>query len=348
MRRARMLLCFWCCAWACCQASGIAGQNGAAEEVFLQGIEQTKSGQLDPARQSFEHSLKLETDFTPAKLALDTLKDVSRGALKTELAAQTIEGIRLAHLARWEEALAAFAAVAASQPGYARIHALQANVLVIAGEHRRALEEYDLALQYNPASAGIYNDRGITYAAIGSFEQAVQDLSRALQIDPTYKMAYINRGHAYVSLQRFDDALADYGAAADIDPGCAEAYFNRGSVLFAHKQDYRQAAADFTRVIGIDKKDTDAYYNRGLAYASQGMFEQAIYDFNMAIMLDPGDPDAYFAKAAVCQESGDPQAALRTYEDFIRIARPQHAELVRQADERIAQLQGLAAERGSR
>jgi tetratricopeptide (TPR) repeat protein len=251
-----------------------------------------------------------------------------------------VRGTRAASTGQLDEALEAFNSVAAALPQYARVHALIANVNVLKKDYARAIAEYNRAVELNPGAAGLYHDRGITFATRGEYDQALADLSRALEIDPLYKMAYFYRGNAYADTQRVDEAIADYRKVIEIDPQFINAYLNRGSLLFSEKEKPQEALADFSAVISIDSKNSDAFYNRGVVYASLSDFEKAIGDFTIAYLLDPRNSDAYFAKARVFEQQGKVVQAAQLYKEFIQTAAPEQKEYVRAAYERLNALAG--------
>ena len=51
----------------------------------------------------------------------------------------------------------------------------------------------------------------------GDVGAALDDFNDALEIDPALGEAYLNRGNSYYLMQRFDDALTDYRQALDLE-----------------------------------------------------------------------------------------------------------------------------------
>ena len=310
------------------------------QEVFDRGVAAVERNDLDAARAAFEETQRIQPQFAPGRLALDALKDHAAGTLDQKALLAMAKGIRAASAQELDAALEAFAAVAVSQPKYARVHALIANVNVLKRDYPRAIAEYNAAVNLNPGAAGLYHDRGITFATMGEYDRALKDLSRAVEIDPLYKMAYFYRGNAYSDMQRYDEALADYTKVIELDPQFIDAYLNRGSLYLSEKDMAQDALADFSAAIKIDSKNADAFYNRGVVYASLKDFEKALGDFTISYLLDPRNSDAFFAKARIYEEQGKPAEAVAMYREFIGSARPGQEEYVQVARQRLAIVAG--------
>ncbi len=85
------------------------------------------------------------------------------------------------------------------------------------GEFRRAIEDYDQALQLDPGVAAAYSNRGIAYAELGELRRAIEDFDQALRLDPEDAVAYHNRGTAYRALGAYERAVEDWERAIGIE-----------------------------------------------------------------------------------------------------------------------------------
>src|SRR5215470_10735158 len=80
-------------------------------------------------------------------------------------------------------------------------------------------------------AAKSYLDRGLDLYAKGEFDKAIDDFDVAITFDPAYSAAYYNRGNARRAMQDWDGAASDYGRAIEINPRFFQAYANRGAAL---------------------------------------------------------------------------------------------------------------------
>ena len=121
------------------------------------------------------------------------------------------------------------------------------------GDHRKAVEDYDIAL------------------------------GLGLSPEDTYR-AYIRRGAAHEALDQLDKARQDFDKAIEINPESPFAYLNRGS-FHRRKGDHTKAIEDYNMVLGLDfppESAYQAYLGRGTAYAELGQLDRARQDFERA------------------------------------------------------------------
>lgn len=86
----------------------------------------------------------------------------------------------------------------------------------LSGDYPGAIEAYDLALQFAPANAEAYYNRGVAYFSIGHSDNALQDFERAISITPSMAEAYGNRGTIRLQMGEYKSALSDFQTAADL------------------------------------------------------------------------------------------------------------------------------------
>jgi len=85
------------------------------------------------------------------------------------------------------------------------------------GDHRRAIADYDRAVEINPEYPEAYNNRGGAYGALGDQRRAIADYDRAIEINPEYPR-HIITGCAYGALGDQRQAIADYDRAIGLSP----------------------------------------------------------------------------------------------------------------------------------
>jgi len=145
------------------------------------------------------------------------------------------------------------------------------------GEHDRAIEDYDKAIELNKEYAEAYYNRGLAYAKLGKYDKAIEDFNKAIELNKEYAKAYNNRGIAYAKQQKYNEAIKDYNEAIELNPDLAEAYYNRG-LAYAEQQKYNEAIKDYDKAIKLNKDYAEAYGNRGFVYARLGKHERARED----------------------------------------------------------------------
>jgi len=152
--------------------------------------------------------------------------------------------------------------------------------------YKEALSDYSKALEYKSDDQAIYNNRGITKAAMEDLDGAIADYTKAIELDPTIANTFLNRSSAKQMKNDLDGAIKDCDAAIKIRPHFASAYLMRGIAKF-EKEDYASALKDYDLCIRLDPKMAQAFVNRGIVKHKLEDAQGAIPDYDMAIRLDP-------------------------------------------------------------
>ena len=71
------------------------------------------------------------------------------------------------------------------------------------GQFKKAIDEYDKAVQADPEHGSAYASRGAAYEKLAEHERAIEDYDRAIELDPTVASSYENRGAAYHNLSQY-------------------------------------------------------------------------------------------------------------------------------------------------
>ena len=101
------------------------------------------------------------------------------------------------------------------------------------GRLKEAIAAYDALLADDPGNAGIWHNRGVALAGTGDAQAALVAFDRALALSPGHLHAQVNRGGALQTLGRHADAAAAYGAALERDPSLYEIRLRQGLMLLA-------------------------------------------------------------------------------------------------------------------
>jgi len=172
------------------------------------------------------------------------------------------------------------------------------------GDHARAYQDFDKAIEIHPRYDEAFNNRGNLYKLNKKYTQAIMDYTQAISYNPQYFDAYNNRATALGEQGFYEPALIDLNKAIQINPNYETAYLNRGNIYNLLGQNNR-AIEDYNRAIELDPYDPQAYNNRGTSYLKLGMVDLALADFNYALMLDPHNISAQYNKRLIIEEKTD-------------------------------------------
>jgi tetratricopeptide (TPR) repeat protein len=152
-------------------------------------------------------------------------------------------------------------------------------------DYTRAIELARNAAIPSGARAQAYANRGVIYYNAGKRRSAFEDFNQALEADPANPGHYLNRGQSRYIEGDTAGAIADYAVALKLYPNFGDAYFNRG-LAYARAGDQDKAIEDFARVIVLNPGDAEAHLNRGISYFALADFYKADAEFTQAVKLD--------------------------------------------------------------
>jgi tetratricopeptide (TPR) repeat protein len=131
-----------------------------------------------------------------------------------------------------------------------------------------------------------YINRGVGYFGYGDFKRAIADYDKAIQLKADDTSAYINRGAAYGALRDFPRAIVDLDKAIGLKPGNAMALGNRCYTRAIAGTDLEYARNDCDEAIKLEPRNSKHYVSRGLVDLKQGLWEEALLDYEYALDID--------------------------------------------------------------
>ena len=112
-------------------------------------------------------------------------------------------------------------------------------------DFKNSIKAYSISLELNE-HAYAYNNRGNVYTELGEYKRAIEDYDKAIELNPNLAQPYFNRGNAYAKLGEYERAIEDYNKAIKLNPDDAEAYINRG-LVYAILGEHDRAREDILR-----------------------------------------------------------------------------------------------------
>jgi tetratricopeptide (TPR) repeat protein len=188
------------------------------------------------------------------------------------------------------------------------------------GDYKKAMNDFDTAIELDPGYAEAYKHRGELYLKLGNYKKALKDFYKAIELEPNdiwIVFIYLNCGRACKNLNWTKLAITYYNKAVESFPRFA--YKERGLFYMScHK--YQEAITDFTQFIKLKRKNSDTYYQRGLAYEKLGRYQKAIKDFDRTIKLNPQYADAYHRRGLAYGKIGKKEQKKNDLKVFARFS----------------------------
>ncbi len=206
------------------------------------------------------------------------------------------KGRRLLLSGQLREALREFDRAVLLAPGNVRFLTARGACRMRLKDFEGAYRDFNQALLLHPENADLLRLRGTASMCLCEADRAIQDLSQAITIAPTTQ-AIFNRATCYVQTARYEKAIADYSNLIKTRRNLYASLFQRGRVYYLLEQ-YDKAIVDFTAVIKADPNSAvKCYICRGRAFAAKGRTDLALADLKKAVLLDGEYAESFYAPA---------------------------------------------------
>jgi tetratricopeptide (TPR) repeat protein len=228
--------------------------------------------------------------------------------------------------------------VVADVPEGAKPHYDYGSALQKEGKLEEAVQQYNIALQFNPKDAKAHTSLAVALTGQSKFDAAVPHVETALRLEPNNADFHLVCATLLQRIGHNDEAALHFQAATRLKPDSAEPHYSYAAFLasigkndeyiselrtvlrlkpnypyaelrladaLSAKGNLKDAEGHYLAALRTDPKLTVAYNSLGKVYLSQGQISQAIVQFNEALRLNPAYEEAeenlQTAKAADAQ-----------------------------------------------
>ncbi len=160
------------------------------------------------------------------------------------------------------------------------------NNLVDSSMYAEAIRCYNKALEINPGSVEVLNNRGLALARTGRLGDAIHSYDMALELKPDDPEVLYNKGIALAQIGKKSEALACYDRLLEANPNDSNSWCSRGDVLF-EGGNYEEALKAYDQSIQLNPNDETAWNNRGMTLVKFNRYEEAIESYDKALEINP-------------------------------------------------------------
>ena len=153
------------------------------------------------------------------------------------------------------------------------------------GQYKKAAEDFEAALDIDPASDAAYRGLADAHESLGNFDAAERTLRRAIQLKPSYYLGHSLIGEFYVRRARYEDAAREFQREITLLPNGEQAYTRIGAV-YIYLGRYEDAVTVLRKSIDL-RPSAPVYSNLGSTYLRLRRFGDAISAFEAAVRLSP-------------------------------------------------------------
>ncbi len=202
------------------------------------------------------------------------------------------------------------------------------------GDYRTAVAEFTQALDagYQP-QAEVLTLRGNMWRLLEEPNRALENYEQALNSDPAFAAAYFGRGQLFADQGEDRRAINDFTAALEHTSG--DMRIDIHSHLgwsYLHLRENQQALEHFSAVIESQRdpeRTVEAHFGMGSAFLEMGDFPQAVREFEQVIAINPDFSPAYRGLAQAFEAEGNLEAALSFYRQYLERSGDEAEEWVR-------------------
>ena len=235
------------------------------------GSEAYEKQKYDEAIESFEKALAIATEHFPNDPKIQELKEVVNMA-KQAKSLPVQEGNAAADEARkWAETWGVkvedvdtvitykddlLRENPSGKTGIAAAYYIRGLIFMSKGEHVKAIEDFSNAMDYEPDSIRLYQEKP------GVFQERYKANFNGLTLsDYVGTLALQRRAQEYCDIKDYDKAIADFERVVKFDPSfnnyLASVYTNRG-IAYDDKKEYDRAISDFEKALKINPDNSTA------------------------------------------------------------------------------------------
>lgn len=170
---------------------------------------------------------------------------------------------------------------------------------------RKAISEFQLAVQADPRTARHHYALGNAYLRNNQTDQAILSLRKAVELDPRLSDALNDLGAAYMRQQMWDPAIDAFRRALAnpqyMNP--ERAYLNLG-IVYLRRREYDLALEEFRKHLDVVPQSPDGQFFLGRTLLAQGKLAEAQERLEQAIKLDGTIPVYYLELGVVLLRAG--------------------------------------------
>jgi serine protease Do len=156
---------------------------------------------------------------------------------------------------------------------------------------QRAVADFTTAIQLNPGKAVHYQGRGYTYKIMAAYGKSIADLRRAVSLNPDAHYSYFTLALVYDDMKKIDLAAENYVKALELVPRDKADLIERyGKTMEQSRKDNHPALLrDYTGLIAARPGIAFFYKRRAALYIAMAYLP----DLSKLISLEPDNPEFY-------------------------------------------------------
>jgi len=186
-------------------------------------------------------------------------------------------------------------------------------------EYKAAIEEYKIALKYNPKFGLAYHEIGAAHSRLKDYKAGIEDFNSAIALykDDSIRLGveYDWRGFEKYKMDDYPNAVIDYNIALKYDPKNDDALLNLANSLY--EDVYIDKALEIYAKLLPTKKDTDDIADihewRFFCYYDKKEYSKALDEISIAVQLKDKEFYYYYRKGKALRKLNRNEEAIKNF-----------------------------------
>jgi Tfp pilus assembly protein PilF len=194
--------------------------------------------------------------------------------------------VALQKFGRADEAVQQYRVALGFDPNDANAHYDLAGVLLAQSKVEEAAAHFEQAVRLDPQAGDYHYDYAFALDRLGRSDEARSQYEAALRFKPKSAAYHYGYGAHLRKTDKMDEAIAQYRETLRLKPEHVDAHVALADALSA-KKELEEAKEHYLEAIRLDPKRAVVRGNLGNIYLQQGQISQAIVQYQEALRLDP-------------------------------------------------------------
>jgi tetratricopeptide (TPR) repeat protein len=230
--------------------------------------------------------------------------------------------------------------------------------------YQNSLDEFDLAIKYNPDDWKPYNKKGLIFFGTKSYSQAKQMFQKASTLNSKNSQLLVNLGMVDYMEGNKDGALSYWEKSISLSPDDNDGKpLNNIGNLYKEKGDFKKAIEYYEKATSLEKsylyinnlaeayrasgqaekaekillgsikenpKSQLAHFNLAKVYSEQNKLDQALKAFAKSLEVNPQFLDPYYESAQIYLKQNDKDSAVAQLKKALEegAAEPKYKDLL--------------------
>ncbi|MFC2169905.1 tetratricopeptide repeat protein [Acidobacteriota bacterium] len=166
--------------------------------------------------------------------------------------------------------------------------------LIEAGKYEEAVLKFTEIIETDSSNATLFYYRGLAFEKNGQTDKALEDYQKAVELNPAFLLPISSIGNIFAKQKDPEKAVEFYKKALELGETDTTIHYNYG-VSLMNLGNHAEAKSVLEGLLAVDGSYSDALYQLGIIYITLGDAATAREYLEKFIDLDPDNPNAAIA-----------------------------------------------------